>query len=146
MMFCLMWHISEMEKTKSTYTIFFFFFLLGFSIEVPSQARIECNDNGDGSFYGMRFSEKNTQYEDYHPYYYYSYQFYFHFLFFLFILFSKGEAGLLSQYFSNSLGCSTIQHSKHISGCLRWMNILTGRPHFLHGLRKLISSSIPDIP
>jgi filamin len=27
----------------------FFFSLKGFSIEGPSQARIECNDNGDGS-------------------------------------------------------------------------------------------------
>jgi hypothetical protein len=28
---------------------FLFLFLQGFSIEGPSQARIECNDNGDGS-------------------------------------------------------------------------------------------------
>jgi len=31
------------------YILYFVFLFQGFSIEGPSQARIECNDNGDGS-------------------------------------------------------------------------------------------------
>ena len=42
---CFLLLINELHDTWNK----LIFLFLGFSIEGPSQARIECNDNGDGS-------------------------------------------------------------------------------------------------